>query len=126
MAETLYTVLDSNGEIMERSVDAGEAARAVMVDDGYTYSIQPITDGAGKGGFALWTSTFSRNSTTGARETESVLFSLETDPAAAELDIYRQVIEHSDWWRGCNIMTDVEYDAIAADFAAQLAEDDRA
>ena len=91
-----------------------------MEYDGHRYDIRPAADG---NGYELWTSQFSRNSTSGGRPlVKSVIFSLADDEAIAEAEIFKQVIDNSDWWMGCEVMTDAAYDAMMAELATEEAE----
>lgn len=113
---TSYTVLNRHGEVQERNCGLHEAAETVLRYDGYEFEIRPEEDGRG---YRLWTSTFSRNSGCFNGLTRSVIFSLEDHPAHAVQDIYRQVINHSDWWCGCDVMSDDDYDAMQAEAARE-------
>src|ERR1700678_844878 len=114
----LFTVLNASGTVEARGCSVAEAAQTVMNYDGYAFEIRP---GDTKfGGFDLWRSDGSYASTRGARHmTKSVIFSLIADRASAEAEIYKQVITHADWWRGCEVMNDEEYDVCMAEFAAE-------
>lgn len=108
-----YTVLNNQGEVQERGCTVAEAAQTVMGDDGHEYEIRPASDG---NGFDLWTSQFSRNSPAGGRPlVKSVIFSLIEDRASAEAKIYGEVIKRADWWKGCTVMLDADFDAMVAD-----------
>lgn len=110
----LYTVLNNSGEVEERHCTVAQAAQVVMAYDGHEFEIQGEENG---GGFRLWTSQFSRNSTAYRGLTKSVIFSLNTDRAAAEAEIYREVILHAEWWKGCDVQSDADYDEMMAHLA---------
>ena len=118
---TLYTVLNRHGEVQGRGLTVAHAARTVMEYDGYAFEIRP---GDPKfGGFDLWCSDGSAASIRGATHmTKSVIFSLESDRATAEAEIFKQVIDHADWRHGCDVVPDKDYDKMLADLAAEEAE----
>ena len=102
----LYTVLGASGEPIAQSYTRDEAARALLTYDGHDWAIKPESDGKG---WRLWTTRFSRNSPSYLGLTRSVIFSLESDALAAEADIFQQVIEHPDGFKGCDVLTDEDY-----------------
>lgn len=103
---TTYTVFRSDeSEIADRGLTLEQAALELLGADGYEHVIRPM-DG---GGFRLWISQHSRNSTIGAHLVSSRFFSVETDRDMAEREIYQQVIGH-DRWHGYQAMTDTEFD----------------
>ena len=114
---TLYTVLDSNGSVLDRHCTVAEAAHTVMIEDGHEYEIR---EGEYKGVrmFELWTSQFSRNSGCYNGLTKSVIFSLNPDRKTAEAEIYREVIKTAVWWKHCNVQSDEDYDAMLAETVA--------
>ncbi len=112
---TLYTILNSSGDVEERNCTVAQAAQVVMAYDGHEFEIRAAADGKG---FELFTSQFSRNSTGDGRPlVKSVIFSLADDRASAEAEIYKQVILHADWWKGCDVQSDADYDAMLAELA---------
>lgn len=114
-----FIALNVNGEIQERDCTTADAASIVMSYDGHEWDIRPLDDGEG---FALWASQFSRNSTAGGKPlVKSVIYSLKTDRAEAEADIFQQVCDHADWWKGCDVRDQAEYDADMARLAAEEA-----
>lgn len=109
---TLYTVIDTNGSVIDQSLTAGEAMHTILIDDGHQYEIRPEEDG---NGYRLWTSEYSRNSTLGGRPlTRTFVYSLETDGAAAEREIALKVIA-ARWPRKPEAMTDEAYAGMLAD-----------
>lgn len=106
---TTYTVLNRHGDIQERGCTMFQAAQIVLGYDGNEYEIRPASDGKG---FDLWTSSFSRNSTAYNGLTKSRIFSIAEGEQLAHADIYRQVIRHADWFEGCEVMTDAQYDEL--------------
>jgi len=114
MTTTLYTILNASGSVQARGCTAAEAAQEVMGYDGHEFEIRADEDG---NGFELWTSQFSRNSTAYRGLVKSVIYSVKDDRAKAEAEIYTKVIHHADWWKGCDVMTDADYDATMAEAA---------
>ena len=115
MTATTYTITNASGEVQERGLDLAEAAITVMQYDGHEFEIRPEGDGDG---YRLWTSKFSRNSPMGARLVESVIFSLAADEAAAPAEIYADVLDRADWFKGQTVWTDAAYDAFMAEIEA--------
>jgi hypothetical protein len=112
---TYYTVFNNHGSVQERGCTVAEAAQTVMDYDGHSFEIRPASDGKG---FELWTSQFSQNSPAGGRPlVKSVIFSLIEDRASAEAEIYGEVIKRADMWKGCDVMLDADYDAMATNKA---------
>jgi len=111
---TTYTVLNRHGEVLGAGETLASAANVVMGYDGHEFEIRPAD-----GGFDLWTSSFSRNSTAYNGLTKSVVFSRHTDEELATAEIYRSVIRKADWWCGCRVMTDADYAAECAELDAE-------
>ena len=115
--QKLYVVLNNQGDIQERDCTIAEAAQTVMGYDGHSFEIRPASDGKG---FALWASQFSRNSPAGGRPlVKSVIFSLSEDRSAAEAEIFKAVAVNAEWWMGCDVREQAEYDAEVAALAAE-------
>mgnify|MGYP006919628563 CR=1 FL=1 len=113
---TTYTVLDAAGSIEDSDLTIDAAARCVMSYDGHDFAIEPAADGRG---FDLFVTEFSRNSTLGGRPmVKSRIFSLADTREAAEADIFKQVIDHADWWKGMEVLTDADYAEREAEFMA--------
>lgn len=109
---TVYRAEDSSDN--EAGLTAVEAMDRIMSHDGYEYDIRPM-DG---GGWALWHSDGSRNSTRGARHmVKTVAFSLAADRAAAEQEIAECVIK-ARWPRLPEAMPDADFSAMMAQIAA--------
>lgn len=111
MTTTTYTVLDLNGLVLGRGCDLAEAAHIILTDDGGEYEIRPAADGDG---FCLW----SRQPVANRGWAKTVVFSLESDRALAEAEIFAAVLA-ARWPRHAEAMTDAEYDAMMADLAAE-------
>lgn len=109
---TTYTVLNHHGTEQVGGVGLAEAAQTVLGYDGHEYDIRRSDTG-----WELWTSSFSRASAAYNGLTRSTIYSLEDDRDAAERDIWTKVIHHADWFCGCTVMTDAEYDAMQAEIA---------
>jgi hypothetical protein len=66
----------------------------------------------------LWVSQFSSASTLGGRSlVKSRFYSLESNLAAAEADIFAEVIKHE--WHGLQAMPDAEFAKMEADLAVE-------
>lgn len=113
-----YTVTNHDGANEKRGLTFDEAAHEIMIHDGHKFEIRP-EDG---GGYRLWTSEFSEHDPLGARLSESVIYSRETDEGAATVEIYAEVLAKAHWFKGQCVYTDAEYDAILAELEAD--EDD--
>ena len=109
---TTYTVLDLNGLVLGRGCDLAEAAHIILTDDGREYEIRPAADGDG---FYLW----SRQQVANRGWTKPVVFSLESDRAAAEAEIFAAVLA-ARWPQHPEAIPDAEYDTMTADLAAEL------
>ena len=105
---TVYSPHDSRDAISGLSID--EAAREILTDDGQEFEIRQDDDGV----FRLWYC----QPVAGIRWSETVVRSFESDPAAAEADIYRQVIE-ADWEGEKIAVPDEQFAAMQAQIAAE-------
>lgn len=114
-----YTVTSHDGANEQRGLTLDEAACEIMWYDGHEFEICP-EDG---GGYRLWTSDYSRNSPMGAKLSETVIDSGETDEAAATAEIYAKVLENAHWFKGQWVYTDAKYDAILAELEAEEADE---
>lgn len=112
---TTYTVLNRHGDVQAEGETLASAAQIVMNYDGNEYEIRAENDG----GYRLWVSRHSRNSTAWDGLTSSRIFSLNNDEALATAEIYRKVIQHADWWNDQRVVTDADYAAELAEVAAQ-------
>lgn len=117
MTKPTYTILDANGFLRAEGYSAAEAAISVLTYDGHQFEIRPADDGKG---WRLWTTRFSRNSTCYDGLHRGVIFSIEPDFVAAEADIFGQVIQNAEWWRGQEVMTDADYAAMRAEMEADV------
>ena len=115
MTSTTYTVLNRHGSVQERGCSLSLAAEIVLGYDGHEYEIRQATGG----GWNLWTSRFSRNSTAYNGLVQSTIYSPKPDRDDAEIDICKRVIGHADWFENCQVMTDADYDAMQAEFEAE-------
>lgn len=104
-----YTVTTRHDTIKGRGLSLETAARVVMEEDGHEWEIRREDDG---GGFRVWTSLFSRNSTAWNGLTRSVIGSFAADENAARAEIFRAILINAEWFRGCQAMTDAEYDSM--------------
>lgn len=109
-SDTLYTVARADGENREEDLTLADAARAILHHDGGDYEFRPRGDGDG---FDLWT----RQQVAGLGWTRTHWFSLETDLAAAESDIFARVLADSRLanWRGLIAQTQADYERAASE-----------
>lgn len=112
---TTYTIRNRHGDVISRGEALASAAQLVLGYDGHEFEIRAEKDG----GYRLWVSTFSRNSTAYNGLTSSRIFSLHDDEALATAEIYREVIKNADWWNDQSVVTDADYAAELAEIAAQ-------
>lgn len=111
---TTYTISD-HGEITT-GLSAVDAAEILLTHDGYEYEMRQDADG----GYTLYTSPHSRNSTLGGRPmTRSVIYTLETDEELAARDIAEAVIRSGRWEKGeLSCRTDEAHAAMMAELDA--------
>lgn len=108
---TTYTILTGEGEMIEAGLNLRDAADAVLTSDSREFDIRADADG----GFTLWT----RQLVANRPWTETKFFSILTDRAAAEEEIFAAVLL-SPRFKGHNeAITDEQY----ADMQRQFAED---
>lgn len=107
---TNYTIINKSGIVVATDATAAQVARGLLGHDGHEWEIRRA-DG---GGFDLWISNFSRNSSCFNGLTRSVIFSLKNNETEAEADIFQRVVD-SGFWSGLDYMSD-------ADYAQMLAE----
>jgi hypothetical protein len=100
-----YTVVDIDGEPIARHLTAAEAAHIILTDDGRDYEIRRDELGC-----VLWT----RQQVANRPWAKTVVFSLADTLAEAEAEIFDAVIS-ADWARHPEAMTDLQFDAIAAE-----------
>lgn len=115
---TSYTISD-HGQITT-GLSAVDAAEILLTDDGYEYEMRADADG----GYTLYVSPYSRNSTLGGRPmVRSVIYTNETDEELAARDIAEAVIRSGHWEKGeLNCMTDEQHAAMMAELAADEQE----
>lgn len=113
----MYIVVDSNAHAT-RPLNLDQAAVHVLGYDGHEWEIRP---GVTWAGYELWVSTHSRNSGCYRGLTRCVIFSLEADFVKACEDIFRQVLDHADWWSHQQAFTEEEYARMMAEIAADEA-----
>lgn len=111
---TTYTVTD--GGNVTSGLDLIEAADMLLGNDGHQHELRQDDDG----GWSLWISQFSRNSTLGGRPlVKSTIYTLETNEELAARDIAEKVIGSGHWeTSGLRCMTDEQHAAEAAELAA--------
>ena len=86
---TTYTIADFRSDNVRTGMSAREAATELLSDDGAEWEIRDEADA----GFALW----HRKPNAGKRWTKTVIYSVETDLAAAENEIFERVIASGYW-----------------------------
>ena len=107
---TTYTVIDDNsGEAIATGLTVAEAAAEVLTSDSQEFDIRAAEDG---NGFELWT----RQQVANKGWTQTVVYSVEDDRAAAEAEIFAKVIA-ADWPRHPTVMTDQQYAEMQAEMA---------
>jgi hypothetical protein len=107
---TTYTVLDYNGYVEASGLLAADAADLILCHDGAEYEIR--ASGSKHGGYDLW----SRKPNANRPWTQTVAFSLESDFAKAEAEIFEKVIYAG--WTNQLVMTDDAYAVMEADLDA--------
>jgi hypothetical protein len=103
---TKYTVVDSNGDVLDRGLTVAEAAHIILTDDGREYAIRPDDDGC----WTLW----SRQQVANKGWSPTVVYSFEDDRDLAESEIFQKVVD-SDWPHHPEAMTDEQYMAGTVD-----------
>jgi len=114
----MYTVTTHDDIYRHESPES--AADLLLSHDGYEHEIRRYDDG----GYCLWVSKFSRNSSCGGSPlTRSVIWSAENDLELASLDIAVKVLQ-SGYWESDSVMawTDADYEAMLAENAAENEE----
>lgn len=104
-----YTLINHmSGEVEQRGVSTMDAAETLLMHDGNQFEIRPEPDG----GFGLYTSRFSRNSSCFDGLTRSVIYSSSELLQTATAEIYQKVVECGFWERP-TIMSDSSYDSMS-------------
>jgi len=118
-----YTVYGESTPLdaAERHLRATEAMDRLLSYDGYRYEIRR-SEFNGRPCWDLWQSDGSENSTRGARHlVKTVVFSMAGNEAGATQEIAEKVCV-ADWPRMPFCMTDEAFDAMLAEIAAFVAE----
>jgi len=105
MTETLFTLVDHNGDRTESGLTLIEAAREIIQHDGVDYELRPADDGDG---FYMWT----RQQVANRPWTRTDMFSLDGDEAAAETEILTRFADDSRRHGRFSIMSDEGYAAM--------------
>ena len=119
---TTYTVMNGAGTVQASGCTLEEAANEVLTYDDYAFEIrraEPRWDVHGEPQWQLWHSDGSAASTRSARHL--VLTRIGVYAATKEAawpGIAAEVIANADWFKGCTVMTDADYDAMLAEIAA--------
>ena len=111
---TTYTITNNSGKVISTGATVAELARELLGYDGHEWQIRE----AEGGGFDLWISNFSRNSACYNGLTRSVIFSIKSDEAEAEADIFQRVV-NSGFWTGLDYMTDADHARMIAEAEAE-------
>lgn len=116
---TSYTVLNNSGNVEGRNLTITDAASTLLTYDGYAFEIRradPKWDTDGESQWDLWHSDGSRNSPRSARHmVKTVIGVYAASTESAWPLIAAEVIKHPDWHKGCDVMTDADYDAMMAE-----------
>lgn len=114
----MYTILNAgNGNEPIRGLSLADAAQELLLSDGHDYEIRAEPDG----GFTLWLTQFSRNSTLGGKPmVRSRFFSTADTMADAEKELFGKVVRAE--WRGYKAVADEDYIRQETEIAA--AEDE--
>ncbi len=115
MTKQSFTVIDYNGEAIDRHLTAAEAASIILNHDGADYEIR---DGEWKGSkiYELWT----RKQVANKPWTKTVVFSFSDTRAEAEAEIFAEVCA-ARWPHHPEAISDAQYDEMIAE-AAHYAE----
>lgn len=89
----LYTVAREDGSARELNLIAREAARAILTHDRRDYEIRSEPDGKS---FRLW----ARRRMANQGWHGCAIWSYENSEAAIEADIFQQIVDLSNGWRG--------------------------
>lgn len=109
---TTYTILSGEGEMIETGLSLRDAAHEVLTSDSREYEVREDKDG----GFTLW----SRQQVANRPWAATRFFSIKTDRAEAEAEIFAEVVSSERFAGHCEAITDEQY----AEMLASLAEDD--
>ena len=109
-----YTIID--GSKTTSGLDLIEAADILLGNDGFEHELRQDDDG----GWSLWVSQHSRNSTLGGRPlVKSVIYTLEPNEELAARDIAEKVIASGNWETDyLHCVTDEAHAAMMAELAA--------
>jgi hypothetical protein len=117
----MYTVFHQDDAFAPQiGLTLEQAATELLTYDGHDFEIR---DG-GNSGFELWHTQFSRNGTLGGRPmVQTVIWSIKSDRAEAETEIFEKVIA-SGYWTPMEAMKDQAFEAMMAQIALENMEHD--
>ena len=114
---TTYTILDTDGSILERGVTLAEAADAIMTSDGCEWAIRMDEPGY----YTAW----SRQQVANRSWEPTIFTAYNADSEDAACDaICVQIVNHLRLAGHCEAMTDADYDEMMAQVAIDNGEGD--
>lgn len=113
---TTYTILSGEGEMIETGLSLRDAAHEVLTSDGREYEFRTGPDDDSGIVTVLW----SRQQVANRPWAATRFFSIKTDRAEAEEEIFAEVVSGERFAGHCEAITDEQY----AEMLASLAEDD--
>lgn len=113
---TSYTIIDGEGEVLDRGASLSEAADAIMTSDSREWDIRQDKDG----GFTAW----SRQQVANRPWAITSIYSFAATREEAEREIFEKIVTSERWSGHCEAMTDAAYDAMLAASAADNADEE--
>jgi len=98
---TTYTIINSDGEMLETGLTLRDAAAEVLRSDSREFEIREDDDGS----FVLW----SRQQVASRPWAATRFFSNKTDREEAENQIFAEVVSHGRFAGHCEAITDEQY-----------------
>ena len=108
---TTYTILTGEGEVIDTGLSLRDAAHEILTSDSRSYEVREDKDG----GFTLW----GRQQVANRGWEATRFFSIKTDRAEAEDEIFSAVVTSERFPGHCEAITDEAY----AEMVAQFEED---
>lgn len=117
---TTYTLIDPQGDVIDRGLSLTSAASDILTYDGHGYEVRCEDDGW----YYLFVSTGSSNSSSGLGKFNQAYCNgrILMEQASSEDEAFEKFaakVIHNDWPRTPTAMTDADYDKQEAEFAAQ-------
>jgi hypothetical protein len=109
-----YTIIDGEGEVLDRGVSLSEAADAIMTSDSREWEIRADTDG----GFTAW----NRQQVANRPWAATAIYSFAATREEAEHEICEKIVIAERWAGHCEAMTDEAYDEMLAQIAIDNAD----